>query len=122
MFSSVLSQQQQHIATCLQCPWFSVEIINSFGLILYNGSASNRCCSQKFLRQKINSLKIKACHIQWKPTTNCKIFRDFLMFYQSFLSPQVKLCTIIAYKHGIYELPHELLNNFRLRTLGNYDY
>ena len=27
-----------------------------------------------------------------------------------FLSPQVKRCAIIAYKHGIYELPHRLPN------------
>ena len=33
------------------------------------------------------------------------------MFYQIFLSPQVKLCAIITYKHGIYELPHELSND-----------
>ena len=26
---------------------------------------------------------------------------------------------IIAYKHGIYELPHEFPNNLRLRILGN---
>ena len=30
------------------------------------------------------------------------------MFYQIFLSPQVKRCAIITYKNGIYELPHEL--------------
>ena len=41
------------------------------------------------------------------------------MFYQTLLSPQVKRCAIITYKHGIYELPHELPNNLRLRTLGN---
>ena len=29
------------------------------------------------------------------------------MFYQFFLSPQVKRWVIITYKHGIYELPHE---------------
>ena len=34
-----------------------------------------------------------------------------LMFYQIFLSLQVKWCTIITYKHGIYELPCELLND-----------
>ena len=28
------------------------------------------------------------------------------MFYQIFLSPQVKRCTIITYKHRIYEFPH----------------
>ena len=39
------------------------------------------------------------------------------MFHPIFLSPQVKRWAIIAYKHGIYELPHELLNG--LRVLGN---
>ena len=38
------------------------------------------------------------------------------MFYQIFLSPQEKRCAIITYKHGIYELPHELPNNVRLKT------
>ena len=40
------------------------------------------------------------------------------MFYQIFLSPQVKQWAIITYKHGIYELPNELLNDLRLRKLG----
>ena len=30
------------------------------------------------------------------------------MFYQIFLSPQVKRWAIITYKHGIYELPNDL--------------
>ena len=29
------------------------------------------------------------------------MFSDFLMFYQISLSPRVKRCTIIAYKHNI---------------------
>ena len=41
------------------------------------------------------------------------IFWDFLMFYQILLSPQVKRYTIITYKHGIYEFPHELPNDLR---------
>ena len=41
------------------------------------------------------------------------------MFYQIFHSPVVKPWVIITYKDGIYELPHELLNNLRLRILGN---
>ena len=42
------------------------------------------------------------------------------MFDQLFLSPQVKRCAIIAYKHGVNELPRELLNDLRnLRKLGN---
>ena len=40
------------------------------------------------------------------------------MFFQTSLSPQVKRCMIITYKHGTYELPHELPNDFRLRILG----
>ena len=30
------------------------------------------------------------------------------MFYQTFFSPQVKRCTVITYKYGIYEFPHDL--------------
>ena len=41
------------------------------------------------------------------------------MFHEIFFSPQVKRCAIITYKHGIYELPHELPNDLRLRILGN---
>ena len=40
------------------------------------------------------------------------------MFYQNFVSAQVKRCAIITYKHGIYELPYELLNDLRLGILG----
>ena len=40
------------------------------------------------------------------------------MFYQISLSPQVKRCAIITCKHGIHRLPHELLNNLRLKILG----
>ena len=35
------------------------------------------------------------------------------LFFQIFISPQVKQCAIITYKHGIYELPHELQSNLR---------
>ena len=40
------------------------------------------------------------------------------MFYQIFLSPQVKRSAIISNKQGVYQLPHELSNNLRLRILG----
>ena len=39
------------------------------------------------------------------------------MFYQVFLSPQVKRWAIITYKHGVYELPHELPNDLRLTKM-----
>ena len=41
------------------------------------------------------------------------------MFDEVFLSPQAKRIVINSKKHGIYELPHELPNGLRLRTLGN---
>ena len=47
------------------------------------------------------------------------ILWDFLMHYQIFLSPQVKQSMIITNKQDIYELPHELLKDFRLRILRN---
>ena len=40
------------------------------------------------------------------------------MFYQIFLSPQVKRIGIIRNKHGVYELPHELPNVLRLRIMA----
>ena len=54
-----------------------------------------------------------------KTTISCIIFRDFSMFYQIFVSPQVKRWSIITDKHSVYELPHELPNNLKLRILGN---
>ena len=39
------------------------------------------------------------------------------MFYQIFLSLQVKRSAIISKKHGIYELPHELSNDLRLQEI-----
>ena len=47
------------------------------------------------------------------------IFRDILLFYQIFLSPNVKRWAVIAYKHFIYELPNELPRGLRLSILGN---
>ena len=47
------------------------------------------------------------------------IFCDFLILYQTFFSQQVKRSMISSNKHGIYELPHELPNDLRLRILGN---
>ena len=44
-------------------------------------------------------------------TTMVKIFWEFLMFDKIFLSPLVKRSVIISNKHGIYDLPHELLND-----------
>ena len=41
------------------------------------------------------------------------------MFYQIFLSPQVKRWAIITYNHGILELPHELPNGLRLMKVKN---
>ena len=44
------------------------------------------------------------------------------MFYQILLSPEVKRSVIISNKQGVYELPHELPNDLRLkncRILGN---
>ena len=46
------------------------------------------------------------------------IFWECLMFYQSLLSLQVERYAIITYKHDIYELPHELPDDFWIRILG----
>ena len=54
-----------------------------------------------------------------RPTVSFIIFSDFSMFYQTFLSPQVRRHAIITYKYDIYELPQELPNDLRLRKLEN---
>ena len=43
------------------------------------------------------------------------------MLYQIFFSQQVKQSVIISDKHGIYELPHDLPNDLRLRILGKWE-
>ena len=43
------------------------------------------------------------------------------MFYQIFLSPQVKQSMIISNKHGINKLHHKLVNDLRVRILENYE-
>ena len=42
------------------------------------------------------------------------------MFYQIFLSPQVKRCVIITYMHGMYELRDKLRNDFRPKKIGSF--
>ena len=41
------------------------------------------------------------------------------MFYQIFVSPQVKKIVIISNRHGTNELLHKLPNDLRLRILGS---
>ena len=41
------------------------------------------------------------------------------MFYQIFLSPQVKRTALISNKLGMSELPHKLTNDVRLKNLRN---
>ena len=59
------------------------------------------------------------CDSHFNSTILVIIFWDLLMFYQIFLSLQVKRIVIISNKHGIYRLPHELPNDLGLRVLGN---
>ena len=42
-----------------------------------------------------------------------------MISYQIFLLPQVKQYVLITFKHGIYELTHELPNDLELMILGN---
>ena len=57
--------------------------------------------------------------MKFKPTIMEIILWNFLMFYQIFLSPQVKRNASISNKQGLSELPDELSNDLRFRTLGN---
>ena len=73
-----------------------------------------------FLLRKDKDMLLRILYyIEKNATILAIIFWDFLMFYQIFVSAQVKWIVIISNKHGIYELPHELPNDLRLRILGN---
>ena len=52
-------------------------------------------------------------------TISCIIFRDFSMFYQIFISPQVQRWGIIASQDDICQLFVELRNDLKLRMLVN---
>ena len=66
------------------------------------------------------STKIIRSHWQvfWKvvPLKIDNHFHNILRLFDvlpNLFSPQVKRCAIITYKHGMYELPHELPNGLR---------
>ena len=59
--------------------------------------------------------------VEWGKHYIAIIFWDYFeMFYQVFLSPQVKRNTILTNEHGIYKLPLELPNNSRLEDIRKY--
>ena len=74
-----------------------------------------------FARKKINLMKrwTENSDMTSQATITFILSWDFSIFYQIFLSAQVKRCALTTYKHGIYELPHELPNDLKLRILGN---
>ena len=75
--------------------------------------------STKASKTNSKSSQTSIMKIFYESTISFIISSDFLMFYQIFLSPQEKRCAIITYKHGIYELRHELPNDLRHRIFGN---
>ena len=60
--------------------------------------------------------------IVWKAKNEFKTYNQFhniLRFLDVFLSPQMQRWEVITYKHGIYQLPHELPKDLRLRILSH---
>ena len=83
----------------------------------------NKCvCFQKVTRLMTMKMRLKMKNKSDRydinrPTIMEIILWDFLMLYQIFLLPQVKRSAIISNKQGVYEVPQELPNDLRLRTL-----
>ena len=48
-------------------------------------------------------------------------FRTFALFYYRSVSRQVKRNLLHSIKNLIYDFLHELMNNLRVRILGNYE-
>ena len=107
-FLSFWWSQLQTSYTCLVKCLFT----NSFPAVFW------KSCLESFLKFSVKNLALTVL-VNWWPTISFTIFWDFPMFYQIFLSPQVKRWATITYKHDIYELPHKLPNDLRLKKLGN---
>ena len=99
---------------CFCC--FNMEMQKLFNCQDEQGAREKTTHTKKFStetdqRGYIMSLLYKVCcdkKCRNEATISFIIFGDFWMFYQIFLSPQVKRCAIITYKQGIYELPNHL--------------
>ena len=89
---------------------------NQFEKLLRSALRDNYFLFDGIIYQQIDGVAMRST---LDPTISFKIFWDFSMFYQIFLSPQVKRWAIITYKHVRYELPHQLSNDLRVRILGN---
>ena len=50
--------------------------------------------------------------------SDIQILCYLMMFYQIFLSPQVKRNASFSNKQSLYELPHKVPSSLRLRILG----
>ena len=76
------------------------------------------CISKNYFQNGRNYGYVKrvSCRFIYHYFHNILRFLDVL---QIFFSPQVKRCAIITYKHGIHDFAQELLNDLRLRKLGN---
>ena len=79
-----------------------------------------------FSRSVIHSLHLATLSLQYliiaKTNWTSNHFPNILRHFdvcQTSLSPQVKRWEVITYKYGIYELPHELPNDLRIRISGN---
>ena len=78
-------------------------------------------CSLAFLSLNPDAIYLKKFlivindwHLEFLSYTRTHIWLD-----QMFLSLQAKRSVIICYGNGIYEFPHKLPNELRLRILGN---
>ena len=86
---------------------WEVKIFNALSILLAQPSI------KKVMTLDITMLTSFKFYLHVSSTILVIIFWEFLMFYQIFLSPQVKRIVIISNKHGIHELPHEFQNDLR---------
>ena len=81
-------------------------IIQKINQKIHSQARISKYIPQIKLKSTMKALVIILHSVHWSAIIFI-IFWDFLRFYQIFLSPQVKRCEIISYKHSIYKLPHE---------------
>ena len=116
--TKIIKQRYQNNIFVLLQPWRTEQELNDqyYVVFILSRILSWQNWIDFFILWALTKWKQYGSFGDWNTIYNhFKTFWDSLMFYQIFLSPEVKQGAIITYKHGTYELPNDL----RFRILAN---
>ena len=86
-----------------KCFWIMYYLSNTYVIEVFENFLRSHLNFKRQVTLRFNRNSVWQLPSQKALTISFIIFWDFLMFYQIFLSPQVKGWTIIDFKHGIWQ-------------------